>query len=140
MRTLHRILGTLFLIGFWLVLPFVLCSCSTIIPKTVDPVVASYDGNEQNSGVISSNANGYVVTAHFRDRYNALVAVYGRDFTVPVKADDGMSPIDARTWLIDRQHLAQFLEMQAWSRAKAASYLNLGIGLPNRLRTFHSFL
>ncbi len=93
-----------------------LSACGTVAPDRVTSAAASFDGNEQNSGIISANANGYVVTSHFRDRYNALVAIYGRDFTVPVKPDDGLQSISGSTWLIDRQHLSQFLEMNAWSR------------------------
>ena len=97
-----------------------LSSCGTVAPDRVTSAAASFDGNEQNSGIISANANGYVVTNHFRDRYNALVSTYGRDFTVPIKPDSGLHRITDETWLIDRQHLVQFLEMQAWARAKSA--------------------
>jgi hypothetical protein len=102
-----------------LILCLALTACGTVKPERVTSAAASYDGNEQNSGIISANANGYVVTNHFRDRYNALVGIYGRDFTSPVKADSGLQRITDETWLIDRQHLVQFLEMQAWARAKS---------------------
>ena len=100
-----------------LILCLALTACGTVKPERVTSAAASYDGNEQNSGIISANANGYVVTNHFRDRYNALAAVYGRDFTVPMTADAGLQQISDSTWLIDRQHLSQFLEMNTWSRA-----------------------
>lgn len=92
-------------------------ACSTVTPQLVTPDSASFDGNDQTSGIISVNANGYVVTDHFRDRYNALVAIYGSDFSVSIKADDGLINISTNRWLIDRQHLSQFLEMTAWLRA-----------------------
>ena len=98
-----------------IILCFALAGCGTVIPSTVRSSAASYDGNDQNSGIISASAEGYVVTAHFRDRYNALVAIYGRDFAVPLKPDDGLT--NNGQWVIDRQHLSQFLEMSAWSRA-----------------------
>lgn len=103
-----------------LILCLALAGCtSTVTPDRVTSSVASFDGNEQNSGIISGNANGYVVTAHFRDRYNALVATYGRDFSPPIEPDAGIVEIESRKslYLIDRQHLAQFLEMNAWHRA-----------------------
>jgi hypothetical protein len=100
-----------------LILCFVFPACSTVVPKPVAPVAASFDGNDQTSGVLGSNANGFVVTNHFRDRYNALVAIYGRDFAVPLTPDAGFVSIEDERWLVDRQHLAQFLEMQAWQRA-----------------------
>ena len=100
-----------------LLLGLALAGCGTVIPTTVQSSAASFDGNDQNSGIISANANGYVVTSHFRDRYNALASIYGRDFSVPLVPDAGLMQIDAWHWLIDRQHLSQFLEMQSWQRA-----------------------
>ena len=90
---------------------------NTVAPERVNATAPSFDGNEQTSGVISINPNGAVVTDHFRFRYNALVSTYGKDFTPPLKADAGIIVITKGRWLIDRQHLAQFLEMNAWHRA-----------------------
>ena len=90
---------------------------STVKPDPVTATQASFDGNEKNSGIVSSHPNGFVVTAHFVDRYNALARIYGRDFTPPVKPNDGLLRITAERSLIDRQHLSQFLEMNAWHRA-----------------------
>ena len=92
-----------------------LAGCNTVIPGTVPSASASFDGNVQNSGIVEARAEGFVVTPHFRDRYNALIAVYGRDFAVPLRVDDGLT--HNGQWVIDRQHLSQFLEMSAWSRA-----------------------
>ena len=92
------------------------CS-NTVTPDRVTSAAPSFDGNEQTSGVLSINPNGAVVTDHFRFRYNALVSTYGRDFTPPLKADAGLTAMTAGRWLIDRQHLSQFLEMNAWHRA-----------------------
>jgi hypothetical protein len=89
----------------------------TVTPDRISSSAASYDGNDQNSGIVSVNALGYLVTAHFRERYNALIETYGRDFTVPLKKDAGITEIDSSRALIDRQHLSKFLEMNAWNRA-----------------------
>jgi hypothetical protein len=95
-----------------------LSSCaSTVSPDSISAAAASYDRNKQNSGIISANALGYVVTSHFRNRHNALVATYGRDFSPPLTPDAGFTEITSSRWLIDRQHLSQFLEMNAWHRA-----------------------
>lgn len=90
---------------------------NTVAPDRIAAGVPSFDGNEQTSGVLSINPNGAVVTDHFRYRYNGLVKTYGRDFTPPLKADAGIIAITKGRWLIDRQHLSQFLEMNAWHRA-----------------------
>jgi hypothetical protein len=98
----------------------VLAGCSTVVPKTIDANVASFDGNEQNSGILRSTPAGYVITPHFRDRYNALIDVYGDDFLVHLKRDEGITPLSPTELLIDRQHLDKFLEMLAWQRSGLA--------------------
>jgi hypothetical protein len=89
----------------------------TVSADRISAAAASYDGNDQNSGILSVNALGYLVTAHFRYRYNALIETYGRDFSPPLTPDAGLTEITSARWMIDRQHLAQFLEMNAWHRA-----------------------
>lgn len=118
--TMAKVVGLVALV-FIVALVVMLCvseaGCSTVTPDKVESHEASYDGNAQNSGVISSNANGYVVTAHFRDRYNELVGTYGRDFKPALVKDAGMLNFSDGTFLIDKQHMVQFLEMNAWLRA-----------------------
>ena len=94
-----------------------LAGCGTVCPTRVPSHAASYDGNNQDSGVLEATPSGYLVTNHFRDRYASLVAIYGRDFSPAIKPEDGLVQLDNGRWLIDRQHLVQFLEMNAWLRA-----------------------
>lgn len=54
----------------FLVLAASMAGCApTIAPHRVVTHEASYDGNTQNSGIISSDSNGFVVTQHFLDRH-----------------------------------------------------------------------
>lgn len=94
--------------------------CGTVTPPPVASESASYDGNEQTSGIISVTPAGVLVTDRFRARYNALVATYGRDFAVPLRVDEGLISVEPNRWLIDRGHFTQFLEMNAWRRAGLA--------------------
>jgi hypothetical protein len=41
----------------------------TIAPHSVTTTQASFDNNTQNSGVISANENGFLVTPHFIERH-----------------------------------------------------------------------
>lgn len=102
---------------FLAILCLTMTACGTLAPAVVPSHVASFDGNEQNSGIVSGNASGYIVTGNFRDRYNSLVVIYGKDFLTPLRADYGLSFVAEGRWLIDREHLAKFLEMTAWHRA-----------------------
>ena len=92
-------------------------ACGTVTPAIVAAKQPSYDGNEQTSGVLAQLPEGIVVTNHLRLRYNALIATYGRDFTPELTRDDGMLERPDGSWLVDRGHFVQFLDMVAWQRS-----------------------
>lgn len=96
----------------------VLAGCTTTaIPVVPVDAQASFDGNAQNSGLIAFDMSGNgILTAHARDRYNALVADYGAAFKPPVKVDDGITATGTNTFLIDAQHLVYFASMNRWHR------------------------
>lgn len=93
----------------------------TITPAKTKATQASYDGTNQNSGFLGFT-NGYgVITPHARDRYNALIAVYGSRFTPALTHDAGLSPYffdppKGDNYRIDQQHLVYFMDMQRWRR------------------------
>ena len=106
-----------------------LSGCGTVIPKTVQANVASYDGGAQNSGLLSMTTNstgevtGAIITMHARDRYNALVAIYSTNFFPALTFDAGITPVlprpetpDARpdAYHIDAEHLVDFMRMNRW--------------------------
>lgn len=100
-----------------------LTSCAgTSHPHAVQSSVASFDGNEQNSGFLGFDKDGFGrLTHHARDRYNALIAVYGSKFSPPLTFDAGISPYffdppASDGYRIDRGHLAQFMTMQRWKK------------------------
>ena len=90
---------------------------TTVVPHPVPAAVASFDGNEQTSGVIGSTPSGFIVTDNFRMRYNALIATYGSDLPTPATTDSGIARIGPDRWLIVKSRMVDFLEMNAWSRA-----------------------
>lgn len=87
----------------------------TIRPKVVHNNQASFDGNLQNSGLLGNDSQGNaIITAHARDRYNALVDDYGKFFSPPLNRDDGIMPTATNTFLIDGEHLFFFATMNRW--------------------------
>lgn len=107
-------------------LPFLLFAVCLLLQACVSPTVPaalpaaaapSFDGAEQNSGVLSSTAAGFLITPHLRDRYNALVARYGGDFAPPLRQDAGLERQGPGTWEMSKQAMVNFLEMNAWRRA-----------------------
>ena len=103
------VLSVLFVLSF--------TGCTTVTPKPVASREASFDGNEQNSGIIAYvPGHGLQITAHKRDAYNLLIDNYGRAFTPPLIRDAGLAPLADGTWLLDLEHSQRLLEMIAWQR------------------------
>lgn len=95
---------------------FVGCA-GTIAVKPVIDNTASYDGNEKNSGIKEYiEGKGFVVTPHFRDRYNNLIEKYGKKFENPIKKDDGLVNFGA-DYLINKQHMIYFVQMNTWHKS-----------------------
>ena len=90
-------------------------ACGTVTPKAVESSVASFDGNEQNSGFLGFFPEGARITAHARDRFNLLVSIYGRDANL--SKDQGLSRNSDGTYTITREVLVKFLQMNDWHRA-----------------------
>jgi hypothetical protein len=92
-------------------------SCSTTVtPKHVHASQASFDGNVQNSGFLCFNPDGSgTITPHARDRYNALVEIYGKRLLPPVQVDEGITPAGTN-YVIDAQHLNYFKRMNRWKK------------------------
>lgn len=108
-----------FFLPFLIFAVWLLAGCvSPTVPAALPPAAAaSFDGGEQNSGVISSTAAGFLITPHLRDRYNALVARYGGDFAPPLRIDAGLERRGPEVWEMSKQAMVNFLEMNAWRRA-----------------------
>jgi len=94
------------------------CSSLTVVPSPAPtPAAASYDGAEQNSGLVSLTATGAILTPRARERYNALMSEYGALFTPPVTAVDyGVTPRVDGNYDITREGLAKFLACSDWHR------------------------
>jgi hypothetical protein len=77
-------LPPLLIVGILLVISFIFASCNHLNPLTIAPreVISeqpSFDANTQNSGVISADKRGFIVTAHFLDRHGLKHGSFLRD-------------------------------------------------------------
>ena len=61
---------------------------SAVAPKAPVAAAPSWDGNEQNSGIISADANGFVCTPHFLNRWDAMLANFGAKLSPARKIGD----------------------------------------------------
>ena len=111
----------LFLFG--LALALAVTSCTTVVPTPADvPASASFDGAEQNSGIVAVQADGsFVVTSHLRARYNALAADYGSAFAPALVADSGLTPAWPDRWTMTPEAMANFATMVQWRRMGRAA-------------------
>lgn len=91
----------------------------TIAPAPIKTTQASWDANKQNSGIISVDEEGFLVTPHFIDRYQGLLARYGDRLTPKVRPDDtvGTSPEDGN-FRITGEVLQRFNRMNAMRKAE----------------------
>lgn len=103
-----------------------LVSCKadkTIRPIAVIDVAPSYDGNIQDSGIISVANNGVTVTQRVIDRYVALVAIYGDEFTPSLDPQLGFEKIindspsnRGQLYLMEKRTLVCFIKMNQWKK------------------------
>ncbi|MBK8477794.1 MAG: hypothetical protein IPL39_16260 [Opitutaceae bacterium] len=106
---------------FSLLLALGIVACTTVAPSPAPvPAVASWDGTEQTSGIVGVQADGlFLVTSHLRDRANALIADYGREFAPALSVDAGLSRVTGSgLWTMTPEAMANFATMCQWRRRR----------------------
>jgi hypothetical protein len=93
----------------------------TITPRVVASPAPSWDGNEQNSGIIAVLPDGYLVTFNYRKRYNKLIELYGSKFVPALQQDDGIIRVRTDGVVIDREHAGKMALMSTWARSAGRS-------------------
>lgn len=92
----------------------------TVIPNTPAPAVASWDGDEQNSGVLGILPDhSAVITQRAEQRYIALAYEYGSRFSPPVRGNEAAPYTNSATVYtlrLDAEHLADWGIMANWKR------------------------
>lgn len=112
-----------------------LTGCELFTPERRAPLVpvatqASFDGNQQDSGLILVDpVLGALVTERFVARYAQLIKTYGQDHRlgVPLKAGDGVGPASdeirqhyvarGQVFWMTKAALADFIRMNQWHKA-----------------------
>jgi hypothetical protein len=99
-----------------------LVACSTTVPAPIHAEVIAYDGNVQNAGIVSIDANGAVITPTKRAYHNSLIAIYGDArwtkgglpvFPVPLVRDYGITQ-EGANFRITADALAKHTVMHQW--------------------------
>lgn len=98
---------------------FVACT-HTVAPRLAVSSQASFDQGGQNSGIIGIAGNdGFFVTQHFIDRYNALIGLYGAKFGPPLTPNQGIFLTSTNTAIICNSAMEHFAAMNRWKRQGA---------------------
>jgi hypothetical protein len=101
---------------------FIFAGCTgTVAPKQVTATQASFDavpdarGQYQNSGILGFTNHMVILTPTARDRYNALVKKWGKNFIPAITNQDaGLTLMGTNRWLMDKDHLDKWATMTAW--------------------------
>lgn len=119
-RSDARKLAFLLVLAVIAILAAALCGCTTVTPHTVNSSAYSFDGTNQNSGVIGERDDFMVeVTPHWRDRYNGMIAVYSKRFLPPLVPDYGLTPTATNTFLVTPEAYRDFVKMNRWRKVDA---------------------
>jgi len=113
-----------FLLSAWLgvCLALLLTGC-TVTPKVVHDAQASFDGTQQNSGILGFDGEGHcVITLHAVERYNALVDKYGKRFTPPLQRNQGLFLTDTNTAVMSFGSVEYFATMNRWAHQEAPAW------------------
>lgn len=90
---------------------------NTITPTHVQSSAYSWDGTNQNSGVLAMSNHCAIVTSHAVDRYNALMTLYGKAWAPPVKPWDGVTATPTNgVYILDAQHTFYFSTANRWKK------------------------
>lgn len=76
----------------------------TYVPTISHSQQPSFDGNQQNSGIIGVSVAGFVVTEKVYNKYNALIDIYGYKFSPVLTRDHGIVATNCHTFKIKNKH------------------------------------
>lgn len=94
----------------------IIAGCA-ITPRIVEAGGPSLDGGEPTSGVLQVLSNRcYLVTPLFKERYGALVKLYGNKLLPPMTEPRWITPTGTNTFVITSDGLAAFAELDFYSR------------------------
>jgi hypothetical protein len=130
----HRKIASIFLLPCFLLSLFVFSSCSvrqqTVVPRAIVSTEASFDGNVQNSGIIKYDEHGFIVSAHWLERYDAMLARFGDKLFPAIKPGDrigidSLPPSSAvasakedLNYRVSQQVMVRFTRMNQWRKAE----------------------
>jgi len=132
--------------GFWFISAICLCALvtivgctTTVVPVEIRATVASFDGTNQNSGILAQlSDHGVILFTNAVQRYSILAQKYGSRCLPPVTGKEAV-PFTANTyvdvkgktnalpsapagnyWYLDAEHTVKFGDMNHWNKEDLA--------------------
>lgn len=101
-----------------ILISFGLLSCSTTNVSPTEQVITeviSFDGNEQNGGIIDfTPEKGWIITPNAAKKYMALIKVYGKMFMPPLEKTGELIPY-GENFILSQEKMVKFAIMnQRW--------------------------
>lgn len=110
------------LVSFLIGLIFIGCSVpsQTVISKPIVSTEASFDGNQNDSGLKEFDGQGFIVSQHWMNRNDSMLAKFGERFLPPVKSGDrrGVEKVGS-DYRVTAEVLVRFTRMNFWRKAEA---------------------
>jgi hypothetical protein len=94
----------------------IFCSCKskpvqTYVPPPIVETQPSWDGEEQNSGIIDYlDGRGFLITSSAAKRYTFLTGKFGQGLTPTVSPGEGLIP-DGNNFLLSPEYMSVFMEV-----------------------------
>ena len=114
----NTFLGVIFALSL-----FSLSSCQTaktVIPSPIVDTQPSWDGNEQNSGIIEYvKGGGFSITENAALRYSFLTKTYGSKLSPPLKGGEGLIYKDDLI-LLPNQYMVEFMTLSKIHKTKTS--------------------
>lgn len=108
---------------FSIFLFFVLVGCQTKQIETIipDPIVESqpsWDGEQQNSGLIDYiDGKGFLITKGAAERYTFLTAKFGKELTPEIEPGEGLIP-EGVNFILSPEYMEVFMEVSRRNKSK----------------------
>lgn len=117
MKYVKNLLSSIIVIGL-------IAGCTTVITQQPESPSASFDNGVRNSGFVGwtnyNNVDCGIITSNAVNRYNALIAIYGKRFFPPLTPNTGIcTNCIPDLILIQSQDLEHFIRMNRWRLKEA---------------------
>lgn len=110
MKNLTKLIGALLV--FVSITNCSMWNTTPIVPVFIKDTVPSWDGEEQNSGLLGYvEGKGYLLTPSAAARYSYLTELYAKDYSPPLEKGIGLTKEEGGAFYLSSQYMVEFVVM-----------------------------